>query len=219
MIQGSEEWRAARAGSLGASQIHEALARTKTGWGASRGNLAARLVVERLTGEPMDSYVNAAMQHGIDTEPLARIAYEFYSGEAVEQVGIIKHPDIAWTHASPDGLVGDRGLIEIKAPQPAQHLATLDGQSIAEKYIYQMQWQMRCCGRDWCDFVSFSPFFPEAMRLFVQRVKRDDDLIRDLEAEVVAFLNELRETVDRLRAKYEPENDELPEAVRLLMAG
>ncbi len=219
MIQGSEEWRLARAGSLGASQIHEALAKTKSGWVASRANLAARLVVERLTGEPMESYVNAAMQHGIDTEPLARIAYEFYSGETVEQTGIAKHPDIAWTHASPDGLVGDRGLIEIKAPQPAQHLATLDGQPIAEKYILQMQWQMRCCDRDWCDFVSFSPAFPESMRLFVKRIPRDDTAIAAIEKDVTDFLTELRDTVHRLRAKYEPATRETDEAVLALMAG
>lgn len=218
MIQGSEEWRLARCGSLGASQIHEALARTKTGWGASRANLAARLVIERLTGKPVETYVNAAMQHGIDTEPVARQAYEFWTNAMVEQIGLVKHPSIADTHASPDGLIGSDGLLEIKAPQPAQHLATLTGQPIAEKYMLQMQWQMRCCDRQWCDFVSFSPDFPESMNMLIQRIERDDATIANLEAEVAAFLGEVSATVSDLRAKYEPA-EELPEAAKLAMAG
>lgn len=217
LVQGTDEWRRARAGSLGASQIHEAVARTKTGWGSSRTNLAARLVIERLTGEPMESYVNAAMQHGIDTEPMARIAYEFYSNVKVDQVGLIIHPDIGGTHASPDGLVGEDGLVEIKAPQPAQHLATLSGGSIPEKYVIQMQWQMRCCNRHWCDFISFSPVFPESMRLFVKRVDRDDDRIAELEGEVKEFLSEVSAKVEALRSKYEPVEAE--EFLHPLMAG
>lgn len=205
LVQGSEEWRRARAGSLGASQIHEAVARTKSGWGASRANLLARLVVEKLTGEPSEHFVNAAMQHGIDTEPMARIAYEFYRNVTVDQVGMVLHPEITGTHASPDGLVGDDGLLELKCPQPAQHLATLLGEPIPEKYILQMQWQMRCCNRQWCDFGSFQPAFPEAMRMFVSRVPRDDARIAELEAEVEAFLTELRQKVDRLRSAYDLE--------------
>lgn len=203
--QGSEAWRAARCGSLGASVVHEAVARTKTGFGASRANRMATLVIEQLTGVPMDTYQNAAMLHGTETEPEARIAYEFYADVDVAQIGLALHPDIGGTHASPDGLVGIDGLLEIKCPQPAQHLSTLLGEPIADKYQIQMQWQMKCCDRAWCDFVSYSPAFPESMKLHVVRVPRDDARIAALEADVIDFLNELRLTVHRLRSKYEPE--------------
>lgn len=204
VTQGTEEWRRARAGSLGASQIHEAIARTKTGWGASRAGRMAALAVERLTGLPQDTYQNAAMLHGIETEPEARAAYEFFY-EPVQLVGMATHPTIQGTHASPDGLVGDKGLLEIKCPQPAQHLATLGGEAIADKYAIQMLWQMRCCEREWCDFASYNPSFPESMRLHVQRVKRDDRRIAEIEDLVSTFLAELDDTVRRLRERYEPE--------------
>jgi putative phage-type endonuclease len=203
--QGSEAWRAARCGSLGASVVHEAIARAKTGFGASRANRMATLVIEQLTGVPVEAFQNAAMQHGSETEPEARIAYEFYANVDVAQIGLALHPDIGGTHASPDGLVGDDGLLEIKCPQPAQHLSTLLGEAIPDKYIVQMQWQMKCCGRDWCDFASYNPAFPESMKLFVQRVPRDDARIAGIETDVINFLDELRFTVHRLRSKYEPE--------------
>ena len=220
MEQGSEEWRVARAGSLGASQVHEALARTKTGWGASRANLIARLVIERLTGQPVKTYTTAAMQDGIDREPMARCAYEFWSNSDVQQVGLIKHPNIADTHASPDGMVNHDGLVEIKCPQPAQHLASLNGEAIADKYMMQMQWQLRCCERQWCDFVSFCPDFPESMRIIIKRVERDDKRIAAMEEEIVCFLNEVREIVRQLKVKYEPGAPTgMPSVTELLMAG
>lgn len=205
LAQGTDEWRRARAGSLGASQIHEAIAKTKTGWGASRASRMAALVIERLTGIPQDTYQNAAMLHGIETEPEARAAYEFYSDADVQLVGLATHPTIPGTHASPDGLVGADGLLEIKCPQPAQHLATLGGEAIPDKYAIQMLWQMRCCDRAWCDFASYNPAFPESMKLHVQRFHRNDARIADLEFEVGKFLSELDDTVRRLRERYEPE--------------
>ena len=219
MLQGTEEWRQARAGSLGASAVHEAIAKTKSGYAASRANRMATMVIERLTGQPQDTYQNAAMLHGIETEPEARIAYEFWTNTSVEQIGLVKHPDIAGTHASPDGLVASEGLLEIKCPQPAQHLATLLGEPIPDKYLVQMLWQMRCCKRAWCDFVSYNPSFPENMRLHIQRVERDDARIKDIESEVVPFLREVDAKVAALRAKYEPDNEPLPDSARYLMAG
>lgn len=219
MLQGTEEWRQARAGSLGASAVHEAIAKTKSGYAASRANRMATMVIERLTGQPQDTYQNAAMLHGIETEPEARIAYEFWTNTSVEQIGLVKHPDIAGTHASPDGLVASEGLLEIKCPQPAQHLATLLGEPIPDKYLVQMLWQMRCCKRAWCDFVSYNPSFPENMRLHIQRVERDDARIKEIESEVVPFLREVDAKVAELRAKYEPDNEPLPDSARYLMAG
>lgn len=203
LIQGSQEWRKARVGSLGASSVHEAIARTKNGWGASRASRMAALVIERLTGEPQDTFQNAAMLHGIETEPQAREVYEFFTNESVTQIGLATHPTIPGTHASPDGLVGSDGLLEIKCPQPAQHLATLNGEPIADKYVIQMLWQMRCCERSWCDFVSFSPMFPSSMQMVTRRVQRDDKRLAEIEREVADFLAELGQTVGRLRERYD----------------
>lgn len=219
LIQGTDEWRAARAGSLGASSVHEAVARTKTGWGASRATRMATLVIERLTGQPQDTFQNAAMLHGVEMEPEARLNYEFMTNATVKQIGLVRHPSIHGTHASPDGLVGTDGLLEIKCPQPAGHLSTLSGQPIPDKYMIQMQWQMKCCARDWCDFVSYNPNFPESMRLFIKRVERDADRIAELETEVAEFLAEIENKVSELRAKYEPANAETPEILKLRMAG
>lgn len=203
LVQGSQEWKLARCGSLGASRMADAIARTKTGYGASRANLMAELLVERLTGLPTEGFVSSAMQWGTEKEPEARAAYEFRSDFDVAQVGIIPHPTIAGTHASPDGLVGDDGLIEIKCPNTASHVETLLGDNITGKYITQMQWQMACTGRKWCDFVSFDPRMPGSMSLFVKRVHRDDAMISTLEAEVRKFLEELDSQVTELRQRYE----------------
>ncbi len=201
-IQGSEEWLAARCGSLGASSISDMVAKTRTGWGSSRFNLAARLVCERLTGTPQESYTNAAMQWGHDTEPQARAMYEFMRDVAVQQVGLVLHPSINKSHASPDGIVGDDGLIEIKCPNTATHIETLLSEDVEGKYVKQMQWQMACCGRAWCDFVSFDPRLPAEMQMFVQRVARDDEFIAELEREARLFLAEIDKTISTLSDKY-----------------
>lgn len=200
--QNSAEWLAARCGSLGASSIADMVAKTRTGWGASRFNLAARIVCERLTGTPQDSYTNAAMQWGHDTEPQARAMYEFMRDVAVQQVGLVLHPSINKSHASPDGLVGDDGLIEIKCPNTATHIETLLSEDVEGKYVKQMQWQMACCGRAWCDFVSFDPRLPAEMQMFVQRVPRDDEFIAELEREARLFLAEIDKTISTLSDKY-----------------
>lgn len=217
--QRSPEWFAARLGKVTASRIADVCARTKTGWGASRKNYMADLVAERLTGTKAEGFTNAAMQWGTDMEPEARVAYEFYRDANVAEVGFVLHPSIAETGASPDGLVGDDGLVEIKCPNTATHIETLRGGALPEKYFLQMQWQMACTGRQWTDFASYDPRLPESMRLFVDRVKRDDTAIAAIERDVTEFLIELRAVVAELRSKYEPETDDLPEAVRLLMAG
>jgi putative phage-type endonuclease len=215
--QGTPEWFQARLGYVTASRVADVVARTKTGWGASRANYMAQLIAERLTGVVAESYTNAAMQWGTETEPQARAAYAFYRDADVTEVGFVLHPTIGEAGASPDGLVGDDGLVEIKCPETKTHIDTLLGQEVPGKYVIQMQWQMACTGRKWCDFVSFDPRLPEAMSLFVKRVERDDEHIAELEREVIAFLNELRDKVARLRAKYDLEP--MPEAAQMMMAG
>lgn len=202
MIQGSPEWFAARVGKVTASRIADMMARTKTGYGASRVNYAAELVAERLTGASAERYQNDAMRWGTATEPQARAAYEFYRDAAVEEVGFVDHPKIMMAGASPDGLVGTDGLLELKCPQTATHIETLLGGSIPGKYALQMQFQMACTGRKWCDFASFDPRLPAKMSLFVCRLERNDAEIVGIETEVRAFLAEIDATVSKLTGLY-----------------
>lgn len=201
--QRTAEWFAARVGKATASRIADIIAKTKTGWGASRSNYAAQLVAERLTGEPAETFTNAAMQWGTDNEAEARRAYSFRHDVDVEECGFIDHPKIEMAGASPDGLVGSVGLVEIKCPNTSTHIATLLSGAIPAKYVTQMTWQMACTGREWCDFASYDPRLPESMRLFVQRLERDDAAIEQLEADVSVFLAEVETTVRSLRDLYE----------------
>lgn len=214
MEQGSLEWLQARAGRATASRIADIVATTKSGASASRANYAAQLVAERLTGEVEPSFTNAAMAWGTEKEAEARNAYSFLHNADVVEVGFIDHPTIAMAGASPDGLVGSDGLVEIKCPNTATHIDTLLSGKVPAKYVTQMQWQMACTGRFWCDFVSFDPRLPEPMRLFVHRVPRDGARIDELEKEVAVFLEEVRVTVDRLIAAYSP-----PAPLTVLHAG
>lgn len=202
LVQGTPEWIAARVGSLGASRVAEALARTKSGYAATRANLLSELVVERLTGQPAEHFVTPAMAWGTDKEPEARAAYAFRFDMDVNLVGLVPHPTISGTHASPDGLIADDGLIEIKCPSTATHIETLLGGEIPGKYITQIEWQMACTGRAWCDFASFDPRLPEEMRLYVKRFARDDKRIAEMEEQVREFLFELDTTVRRLIESY-----------------
>lgn len=200
--QGTPEWHAARLGKVTASRIADVVAKTKTGWGASRANYAAELVAERLTGATAERYTNAAMAWGTETEPKARAMYEFLTDTAVKQVGIVLHPTIAMSAASPDGVIGSDGLLEIKCPNTATHITTLLGGSVDGRYILQMQWQMACTGRAWCEFVSFDPRMPVDMQMFRHRVERDAARIADLEAEVTAFLAEVDATIEALNTRF-----------------
>jgi putative phage-type endonuclease len=216
--QRSDDWFAIRLGKATASRVADIVARTKSGYSASRANYAAQLVCERMTGSRQESYTNAAMQHGIDTEAEARAAYAFTNALEVEEVGFIDHPALHFSGASPDGLVGSDGMVEIKCPISATHIDTLLNDTIADKYVVQMQWQLACTGRAWCDFVSYDPRLPEAMRLYVRRFPRDDDRIKELEREVAAFLAEVDRTVDALKARYLPAAND-SEAANILRAG
>lgn len=201
--QGSPEWHQARAGKVTASRIADMMAKTKTGWGASRKNYAAQLICERLTGVVEDGYKSPAMQRGTEMEPEARNAYGIMSGlELAPPVGFVLHPSIEMSGCSPDSLVGDDGLVEIKCPNTATHIETLLAEQVPSKYLLQMQWQMACTGRRWCDYVSYDGRVPPEMALFMSRIERDDDLIETLECEARAFLSEIDETVEQLRRKY-----------------
>ena len=196
--QRSDEWFAQRLGKVTASRVADVIAKTKTGYSTSRENYMAQLVVERLTQTKAESYTNAAMQWGTDQEPFARAAYEAAQGVMVEEVGFVPHPTIEWAGASPDGLVGDDGLVEIKCPNTATMIEALLTKKVPQKYFTQMQFQLSCTGRKWCDYVVFDPRMPAKAQLFVTRVERDDAYIAEIEAEIVKFLAEVESQVQQL---------------------
>lgn len=217
--QGSPEWHALRCGKVTASRVADVIAKTKSGPSASRATYMGQLIAERLTGVVADSFKSEAMQWGNDTEADARAAYEFYTGNTVSEVGFVEHPTIKMSGASPDGLVGSDGLVEIKCPNTATHIETLlrpatqnkkfskqdDAVTllpVPQKYITQIQWQLECTGRNWCDFVSFDPRMPEHMRLFIWRVERDAFYAAGLRKDISEFLEELEAKVSALRTAY-----------------
>lgn len=203
IVQGTAEWHQIRIGKITASRVADVVAKIKSGYSARRKNYMAELIAERLTGQEADCFVSKAMQWGTDHEPAARALYEFETEADIEQVGFVHHPSIARSGASPDGLVGKVGLVEIKCPETATHIATLLAGAAPEDYAAQMDWQMACMPeRQWCDFVSYDPRLATHLQLFKERRERDDGRLRELEEEVVQFDAELEETIKSLNLKY-----------------
>lgn len=203
LIQGSTEWHLARVGKVTASRVGDAISMTKAGApSAQRTAYMSELLCERLTGRPTEHFISRPMQWGIDQEPAARDAYEFLTGQKVEPVGFVDHPRIPMTGASPDGLVGNDGLVEFKCPSTFTHINTARTGEIDIKHIAQMQWQMLCTNRDWCDYVSFDPRMPARMQTWVQRVRADYSAMRDIEEQVEAFLADLDGAIKEMEACF-----------------
>jgi putative phage-type endonuclease len=202
MEQRTDEWFAARLGCVTASRTADVMAKTKSGYGAGRSNYMAQLITERLTSAPTQGFSSAAMQWGTDTEPQARAAYELMTGEDVLEDGFVTHPTITGFGASPDGLVGADGLVEIKCPNSATHIDTLLSEKVPAKYVTQMQVQMMCCQREWCDFVSFDPRLPGDMNFWMQRVWADEERHKEIETEVRLFILEMEDKLQKLRDKF-----------------
>jgi len=207
IAQGTDEWFQQRLGKVTASRISDVIAKTKTGVSTSRQNYLIQLVSERLTGKKGDSFVNQAMLDGIEREDSARKLYQSKTNSIVTEVGFFDHPIIKNSGASPDGAVNAEeegkyaGLIEIKCPIETTHTNTLMSKSVPSKYIPQIQWQMASVSPNvkWVDFVSYNPNFPDTMQIFVARVDRDNDYIAELEAEVIKFLDEVEQTIIKLK--------------------
>ena len=199
--QGTPEWKAQRLGHVTASRVADVLAKVRTGEAKVREDYRFELAVERLTNTSRDFYINDAMRWGTDTEPQARMAYEVSRGTMVEEVGFIHHPYIKYVGASPDGLIGFDGGLEIKCPNSETHLRTIYDQTIPSKYIPQVQMGMWVTGRMWWDFVSYDPRLPPELQLFVTRIKRDEEYIRNMEKEVNIFLHDVEETIQQIRSK------------------
>jgi len=200
IVQGTEEWFAIRCGKVTASRIADVLATIKSGESAARRNYRTQLVCERLTGKVEESFTNSHMERGTALEPYAREAYELQTGSIVEQVGFIDHPTIKMAGASPDGLVGSNGSIEIKVPTPANHIEYLLGKEPPSKYKPQMTWQMLCAQREWVDFVSYCPEMPAHLQLFVVRYVPDLEYAAMVTQEVIKFEIEVEETINKLMA-------------------
>lgn len=198
MEQGTTEWFEARLGKVTASRVIDVVGKTKSGYSSSRANYMAQLIVERITGKVEESYSNAAMAWGTEHEPMARAEYEIQSGVMVNEIGFVPHPRIQNAGASPDGLIGKTGLIEIKCPNTATHIETLLTRKIPEKYLCQMYWQMACTSREFCDFVSYDPRMPDHLKLCVIHVPFNADRIAELESEIIIFLNEVDVKVEKL---------------------
>lgn len=217
--QGSDAWHQLRLGKVTASRVADIMRKGKGGAvSMSRMRYLGELVAERLTGNPTVGFKSADMEWGNQTEEAARNAYAFYRDADLHAVAFVYHQSIGMSGASPDRLVGEDGLLEIKCPATHTHIETLLGAAIDADYLTQMQWQMACTGRAWCDFASFDPRLPESMRLFVQRVPRDGERIAELERAVIDFLGEVAAKEGTLRAKFEPERV-ASDAERYLMAG
>lgn len=197
--QGTSEWLQLRLGKVTASRVADIMAKTKTGPSASRNNYLIELALQRVTGTVEQGYTNDAMAWGTATEPQARVAYEVKTGNFVDQIAFVEHDIIEWFGCSPDGLINNDGLIEIKCPNSATHWATIKDNKPPNKYVIQMQTQMACTNRQWCDFVSFAPRMPERSQLFVCRVERDQAMIDEIETEVMQFLIEVFDEVQLMK--------------------
>lgn len=199
VIQGEDSWKLARAGRVTASRICDVLAKIKSGEAAARRNYKAQIISEILSGQPQEpGFVSAEMKFGTENEPFARAAYEIANDVMVQQVGLVIHPRIERSAASPDGLVNGDGLLEAKVPNTATHIDYILKGEVPADYQPQILWQMACTGREWCDFVSYDPRLPSHLQLFVKRLERDDKRIAEMEKEVEKFLAEVDETLAAL---------------------
>ena len=199
--QGTDEWHQLRLGKVTASRVADILAKTKSGPSASRGNYLIELALQRVTKTIEESYQNEAMQWGTQTEPQARVAYEVKTGNFVDQIAFVNHPTIAGFGCSPDGLVGNDGLIEIKCPNSATHWGYIKANEPPNKYVIQMQAQMAATGAKWCDFVSFDPRMPERSQLLIVHVPRDPEFILFMETEIKQFLSEVEVEVNLMEKR------------------
>ncbi|NOU05328.1 MAG: YqaJ viral recombinase family protein [Hyphomicrobiaceae bacterium] len=203
--QNSPEWFEARRGKVTASRLSDVLAKSAKGYSAGRANYAADLVIERLTGTTIENIITTKpMEWGKENEDNARMQYQFLTGARCERVGLVMHPRITMACASPDRLVDDDGLLEIKCPNTATHIKTLLGGAIDSAYLQQMHWQLACTGRKWVDFVSYDPRLPPEFQLEVRRIPRDPIKLAEIERDVITFLKEVDDTVSELNAKFRP---------------
>lgn len=198
IAQGTPEWKLQRLGLVTASRIADVMARTRGGFSATRQGYMMALITERLTGEPMQTYSNSAMDWGREKEGEARAAYAARTGTIVEEVGFIRHPTLE-AGASPDGLVGSDTIIEIKCPNSQTMVEWIESREIPTRYRLQIQWQLAVTGRDMAHFVGYDPRLPEHLRLLIIEEPRNQQMILEITGEVERFLGELNEKLKKLK--------------------
>jgi len=198
MEQRTDEWKQARCGKITASRWYDIFSTTKTGYAASRANYASELACERLTGIPSEHYVSKDMERGTERESGARVAYEMITGNLVEEVAFIDHPKIPMCGASPDGLIGSDGGLEIKCPNPTTHFKLLTGGAIDQSYVYQMVGGMMCTGRTWWDFCDYNPDYPDNLQIFIKRFYLKDFAVNQIEEGLRKFNDEVNIMVEKL---------------------
>jgi len=205
VIQGSDEWFAARMGKISASRLNDIMKKTKYGESTYKTRARMELAIERLTGKPAGStFMNQAMHDGVEREPDARTLFEAVTGKEVALCGSFNHPTIEMASASPDGLLRDENaVLEIKCPTPVTHAYNLLSKKMDKRYIYQIQWQMACCEADYGYFASYHPDYPKAQQLRWLKVDRDDKLISELEMVVRDFDVEIDNLVNDLKKGVE----------------
>jgi len=199
--QGTDAWKLEKLGHVSAGSVSDILAKGKGGESKMRDSYKWRIITERMTGLIQESFSNDSMLWGVETEAEARMTYELIYGVTVDQTGFVKHPTLQWVGASPDGMIGTDGLIEIKCPHTKTHLQTLKSGEAPKVYYSQMQMQMWTMNRQWCDFVSYDPRLPHNIQFFCKRVDRDDEYISNMEIEVLKFLAEVEEEVSLFKQK------------------
>lgn len=201
--QRTEAWYAARAGKVTASPILKVYKRIRGGgYSKERETYKYQLIAERLVGTTISQQRNAAMQRGIEKEAEARDRYQRITNLPVTEAPFVPHPHIGDAGASPDGYVGDEGLVEIKCPTSQTAVEVLLTEEVDDQYLAQIQWQLACTGRAWCDYVVFDDRLPPSMQMFVKRIERNDELIRSVEKEVREFIAEISADIERLWNKY-----------------
>jgi len=215
--QHSAQWYDLRLGKVTASRVADVMSFLKNGANKGKSSQAREeykfeLLQEALTGQTAEHYVSAAMQFGIENEILAKEAYSSATGNEIESIGLVLHPHIPRSAASPDGLIGDDGLVECKVPTTKTHLGYFLGEVVPEDYKPQMLWQMACTGRSWCDFVSYDPRLPSEFNFFSIRFERDEEAIAEMEKQVEQFIAELNTMAEVLQshAKMRPQVENLP---------
>lgn len=207
IVQGSAAWHQVRLGKATASRMGDVMARVKPsaknpeGYAERYKKYQRELLIERLTGLPTQHFVSAAMEWGADSEEIAAAEYDARNGVCSLPCGFFEHPTIKGTGASPDRLVGDKGIVEFKNPTTGTHIDTLLDGTYNEDYRYQMAWEYECCpGREWVDFVSYDVRLPANLCYFQERFVPDPELLGDMRVKVVTFIQELDELEAKIRA-------------------
>lgn len=195
MKQRTDDWYRVKCGKISASSMSDVMSKGK---GVTRRNYMLKLIAERLSGIPQESYVNDAMAWGIKTEPMAKLAYEETTLTPVDEVGFVEINE--FLGCSPDGFIGNNGTIEIKCPSTTTHLEYILSGNGAKDYEAQIQSQLWICKREWTDFVSYDPRV-SCKPILITRVQRDEAKIAEIENAVNCFIEEMKTLENKIKGE------------------